>query len=400
MRFMAGETHSWGKVAAGAYSERRVAQSAVFGPLRGHPAALVLSGVTVPPILRVLPFASVVWVAACGPAAEDAPKKGPPPAVVEVGVTEAPPLVVEWELLGDVRARDAAVIAAGAAGELVRVRVREGDRVGAGEPLFEVDPGLASASLEAARAAERATRLEAEQAARDAKRLEGVDSFAEVESERATTTAEILERLRREREATARVASKSLKLHRARAPFAGQIGARYVGEGAWVNPGDQVVELIGDAPPEVIVPAPAALLDHVEVGTKVRLREGDREVTGRLEGIVRALDRASRAATLRAVADEHAPFLLPGKTIDAVFEIVHREGVVIPRDALVVGAIGARVVKVVDGKAVLVPVTVVGRTPTHVLVEGEGIAPGETVVTRGNERLTPNQELELTGETE
>jgi RND family efflux transporter MFP subunit len=346
-----------------------------------------------------MPFVSVFVVAACGSDAKDAPQQGPAPARVEVGVTEAPPLTVEWELLGDVRARDSAVIAAGASGQLVRVGVREGDRVGKGALLFEVDPGLATASLEAARAAERATRLEAEQAARDAKRLEGVESFAEVESERATTTAEIRDRLRREREAAAKVAAKSLSLHRARAPFAGQIGARYIGAGAWVNPGDAVVELIGDAPPEVIVPAPAELLDHVEVGTRVRLREGDRAVPGRLEGIVRALDRGSRAATLRAVADEHADFLLPGKTIDVIFEVVHREGVVIPRDALVVGAVGARVVKVVEGKASLVTVEVVGRTPTHVLVEGEGLAPGQTVVTRGNERLTPNQELELVGET-
>jgi RND family efflux transporter MFP subunit len=354
--------------------------------------------VAVSTLFRVLTLVSVAALVACDGDAADAPKKGPAPARVEVGVTEAPPLAVEWELLGDVRARESAVIAAGASGQLVRVGVREGDRVASGALLFEVDPALASAGLEAAKAAELATRLEAQQAARDAKRLEGVDSFAAVESERATTTAEIRDRLSREREAAAKVAAKSLSLHRARAPFAGQIGARYVGVGAWVNPGDAVVELIGDAPPEVLIPAPAELLDHVEIGTTVKLREGDRVVTGKLEGVVHALDRGSRAATLRAVADAHAPFLLPGKTIDAIFEIVHREGVVIPRDALVVGAVGARVVRVVEGKASLVTVRVLGRTPTHVLVEGEGLAPGQTVVTRGNERLSPNQELELVGE--
>jgi multidrug efflux pump subunit AcrA (membrane-fusion protein) len=48
-------------------------------------------------------------------------------------------------------------------------------------------------------------------------------------------------------------------------------------------------------------------------------------------------------------------------------------------------------VKLVDDKAALVPVEVVARGRDDVLIRGEGLVAGDSVVTRGNERVFPGQ---------
>ena len=93
------------------------------------------------------------------------------------------------------------------------------------------------------------------------------------------------------------------------------------------------------------------------------------------------------------VPNERTTWLLPGAAIDVVLTIERSEdgALVVPRDALVYGVVGVSVVKVVDQKAVSVPVDVLARGTDSVLVAADGLAPGDSVVTRGNERLIPGQ---------
>jgi hypothetical protein len=67
--------------------------------------------------------------------------------------------------------------------------------------------------------------------------------------------------------------------------------------------------------------------------------------------------------------------------------------VIVPRDALVLGAIDTRVVVVVDGVAESIAVDVLASTADEAIVVGEGLSVGAVVVTRGNERLRPGQSV-------
>jgi multidrug efflux pump subunit AcrA (membrane-fusion protein) len=95
------------------------------------------------------------------------------------------------------------------------------------------------------------------------------------------------------------------------------------------------------------------------------------------------------------VPDEPTTWLLPGAAVDVLLTIERSEpgALVVPRDALVYGIASLKVVKSVDGKAEPVPVEVVARGRDEVLIRAEGLAAGDTVVTRGNERVFPGQPL-------
>ena len=98
---------------------------------------------------------------------------------------------------------------------------------------------------------------------------------------------------------------------------------------------------------------------------------------------------------LRLTPDEPTVWLLPGAAVDVVLTVERSaEGaLVIPRDALVYGVTTTQVVKSEEGKAAPVPVEVIARGRDEVLIRAEGLAAGDTVVTRGNERVFPGQPL-------
>ena len=98
-------------------------------------------------------------------------------------------------------------------------------------------------------------------------------------------------------------------------------------------------------------------------------------------------------------------WLVPGAPVDVGFP-VHYEtasvsdstgasAVLVPRDALVLGAVDVRVLVVEDGVARPVQVEIRASAGERALIVGPGLKPGDQVVTRGNERLRPGQEVKI-----
>lgn len=320
------------------------------------------------------------------------------PALVEVATGRTGELRLARTYLGMVRSVARAELAAGAAGEVVEVAVREGDRVEAGQVLVRIDPDLAQANLRAAEAASRRVRTEREQAARDAARFEaaGPRTVAQLEIDRAVSQASALEAQSESSGAEVARARATLERHRVIAPFDGVVAARRLDPGDWVNPGTPALELVADGQTEVLVRVEPDLLEDVEVGTEATISRGAHTARALVSGVVRALDPATRTAQLRLAPSEAAPWLLPGAAVDVRFELVHGgEGVLVPRDALIDGVAQSRVVKVVDGAAHPVVVQVLERGSQEVRVRAEDLRPDDVVVTRGNERLRPGQPVRI-----
>ncbi|MEM9068173.1 MAG: efflux RND transporter periplasmic adaptor subunit [Myxococcota bacterium] len=331
-------------------------------------------------------------LAGCAGEAHGEGRSDPPPALVEVGEVTEGTLHLTRRYLGEVRALSRAELAAGAAGEIRSVTVREGDRVEAGAVLVRLDPRLAQAQLRAAQAARRQSAAENAQATRDAERFgrAGPQTVAAVEIERAESAALALRAENESLEAEEQQAREQLSRHRVLAPFAGVISARNVDPGDWVAAGTPVLELVADEQTEVLLRVEPDLLEDLHVGDSATVRRRLRETAGEITGIVRAVDPTTRTAQLRVRAS--APWLIPGVAAEVELAVERAgEGWLVPRDAVVDGVAETRVIRVVDGKAQPVTVNVLERGTTHVRVRGEGLEVGAAVVVRGNERLRPEQ---------
>lgn len=318
---------------------------------------------------------------------------GRPPAVVEVEPVAAGSLDDRWPILGEVVALERAELASGASGAVQRVSVREGDPVQKGALLVEVDPALAIAELRAAEAERDRITAELTQAkqtlARVSRVADGVMAADEVERTRTQLTS--LEAQQARAEAQVQLASARLGRHRVRAPFSGAVAKRHVDPGDWVDPGVGVLDLVRTDPVEVRVEAPLELASRVEVGATVQLGE----VEGQVIGVVPALDPVSRTATLRIRPVAELPMAVPGRAIQVTFQVQMQGGLLVPRDALVSGPTDQRVFEVVEGVARAVTVEVIAKSADQALVRSEELEEGDLLVVRGNERLRPDQAVQV-----
>lgn len=323
--------------------------------------------------------------------------KGPPPARVWLGEVRAGSIEAEWSFLGDVSALQHARLAAGASGEVRRVLVRVGDRVKQGDLLVEIDPSLASARVRAASASKQAGSAQFERAQRDAERLTvaGPDIAAAAEIEQATSERKRAGAERGRLKAAEAEARVTLGRHRVKAPFDGVIANRRVDPGDWVDPGVEVIELIDDRGVEVLASVPPEVSRFLALDDKATLTRKGESTAATLVGIVPALDAESRTVRLRLAPDEPPAWLLPGAAVDVILTIERSEegALVVPRDALVYGIAKMQVVKSVEGKAEPLTVEILARGRDEILIRAEGLAAGDSVVTRGNERVFPGQPL-------
>lgn len=330
----------------------------------------------------------------------DAPKtqraeKGP--ALVEVVRAEAGDVKRDFRFLGHARPALEAALAPAVEGHVLEVGPREGDRVGKGDVLLSLDSRKARASLAAARAKLGGTEAALAQAERQLARVAALEGTAISDPEREGFELEV-KRLTAEREAERAEVDRlrvELSQHQLRAPFAGSLKARAVHPGDWVTVGQEVLELVSLDELEIYTDVSAEVGSRLEVGQGARLI-GPTTVPARIAGVVPALEEATRTMRVRLTADARPAWLLSGTALAVAFDVeLDGDGVLVPRDALLRGPVDTRVMTVVDGKSRAIEVAVLTTAGDKVLVQGQGLQAGSQVIVRGNERLGPDQAVEV-----
>lgn len=194
------------------------------------------------------------------------------------------------EVVGTVRARTRAVIEAKVSGRLTVLRAAPGQRVGAGEPLAELDAQEIQARVEQARAVW-------QQADRELAR------FRTLLSQEAVTPSEFeaVESRHRVARATLTEAETQLGYTRVTAPFAGVVTRKLADTGDLVGPGRPILELEDPAVLRFEADVPASLVGRVKIGDRLAVTVVS--VAGPVEGTVSEIepsaDPASRTFRIR-----------------------------------------------------------------------------------------------------
>ena len=304
-----------------------------------------------------------------------------------------------WLFLANVRPQMRAALAAGASGAVVEVAAREGDRVQKNGLVLKIDSSLAVAKLRVAQAKTKQADEAVAQARREFQRLLRLPrrSRSQLAMERAESNVALMIAAQSAAKAETAYAGALLNRYRVRAPFAAIIAKRWVDPGDWVKEGTPVLNIVSSDDLEVVADVPASLLAYVRKGDEAVLRNETDETKATISGIVPSLDAISRTARIRIDLLKAEPWLRPGAAVSAEFSIHHSgKGVVITRDALLIGPVSKKVMKIVDGKAEVIEVEIIATASQSVLVAAKGkLKEGDLVVTRGNERLRPGQKVRI-----
>ncbi len=311
------------------------------------------------------------------------------------------------DLTGSVTAQRRAELSPRVSGLVARIHVDVGDRVRAGQALIELDNELARL----ARQRDQAQLDEARARVREAERLHAenrslVDRAFLPETRLAASQAEVdIARAAAGRiEAQLRESSERVTRHRVAAPFDGVIAQRMAELGEWVDTGDGLFELVALKPLRIDVQMPQERFADVTPGTPVTVLPdalpGTR-LDGRVEARVPVGDAVARTFLVRILVEDPGERIVPGMSAHVRFDLTDdTRGVSVPRDALVRSADGTTevwlAVSADDGKVVARKRSVVaGRSLGDRIAIERGLAPGDRIIVRGNERLRDGQALRI-----
>ncbi|MDT8410802.1 MAG: efflux RND transporter periplasmic adaptor subunit [Wenzhouxiangellaceae bacterium] len=180
---------------------------------------------------------------------------------------------------------------------------------------------------------------------------------------------------------------------RIRAPFDGVVAQRLVQAGERVSVGTEVLRVYNPNNLEVVARAPLDYYRFVQPGDELGVRVGEQVIGAPLRTLVSQGSESVHVFELRLDLKESLPV---GQTVRVTIPTADvREVLAVPRDALVLRSDGASVY-VVDDKNTARQIQVAVGIGSDNLIEVKGaIQPGDRVVTRGNERLRPGQEVQV-----
>ena len=348
-----------------------------------------------------------------------AAQSGRPPALVEVDAVREESIAQTVPVVGRVVPREHGTVAAAIGGPVAEVRFRVGERVEAGDVLVVLARDLPEAhlhqkqadeSLETARV--RTAEAEVDLVRQELKRLEKLKtSSAFPKAAYEDKRQELVRRRSQVREAEAALARARVQREMAeiefarttvRAPYAGVVTSRKVAPGSYVKAGDPVATLVDDRHLEVEADVPADRLAGLVPGLEVRLDLDDGSVhSATVRAIVPDENPLTRTRPVRFTAQFGAAddASRPAANQSVVVRVpIARTGMVasVHKDA-VISRHGSTLVYVAEGtpqaaKAMARPVRL-GEAVGGRFVVLDGPGPGELVVVRGNERITPGQAI-------
>jgi RND family efflux transporter MFP subunit len=187
-----------------------------------------------------------------------------------------------------------------------------------------------------------------------------------------------------------------------KAEFDGLILARHKQPGEWLGQADPIITLakLSDTIAKVSIPERHIRYTQLGSTTNVTIPALDMNIEGTLLGTIPVADLRTKSIPLKISIDYQPGFIRNMSVKASIATSAKREVLTFPRDALVQHK-GKEFVYTVktnsDGsqQAKITPVSITGRYGEKVAVQPGLLTPEALVITKGNDRLRPDQAISL-----
>ena len=321
------------------------------------------------------------------------------PIPVRVAVVEKKMVSDQISLVGTTEAIAGSTVAAEVSGVVEYYPVKEGDFVKKGELLVRLRSTDSELRLKGAIAAREKIRANLQNAEKELARfskLKDTDSIAARKYDEALYNHNgILQEFLQSKAEVERLCYE-IKQKEVFAPFSGFIIKEHAQVGEWINCGGPVVTLLDLGQIRITVDVPERYAVMLSPQSKVRIivkSISNNLLLGRIYAVLPQGDQNSRTFPVRINLPNPDLKIKSGMEAMVTFNLPGLESaLLIPKDAVVVEGNNRLVFSVTDGKAMPVNIKVIGYYDGNVAVKGD-LKPGDQVVIRGNERLSPGQSV-------
>jgi RND family efflux transporter MFP subunit len=320
--------------------------------------------------------------------------KGMPPAAVVVSPVKNGVITPENEFIGTVYYQEVSDVASEVSGSVDSVNFEEGQRVKNGDVLVKLRSDLLEKSLQSARASHEQVLSELENAVihlERVKELRKEELIPEKTYDEARFGAQGLEKKAASLKAEVERLELEMTKKNVQAPFDGVVLKRHVDRGEWISPGAPVATIAKDDVVDIVVEVPEEVMRKVKPNRKVLVRAGGKNITGRIFQTIPSGDVATRVFPVK-IRIQNNVSLIEGMEAHVSLPVGQsKKSLIVPRDALITKFGMTVVFAVVESKAKMVPVQVVGYQGTTVGVKSPALTAGMDVVIKGNERIQDGQ---------
>jgi RND family efflux transporter MFP subunit len=185
-----------------------------------------------------------------------------------------------------------------------------------------------------------------------------------------------------------------------RAPFSGVIVEKNVNMNEWLNVGSEVARVVNTQEVEIIFNLPLTFINGLKTGDMYDVNIAGKIVKAKLYAAIPSGDKLTRTFPVRFKANVGEMFIYDGAQAKVGFaKNAKTQALVINRDAVINRFNMDVVFAVVENKAVMIPVKIIGFEGTNAAIAGKGLSEGMNIVVKGNERVFPKMDVKVLNET-
>ncbi len=303
----------------------------------------------------------------------------PEATVVEAEKVQQGNVTIEAHAIGSLVAQNNITITSEMEGHVAKVFFKDGEFVKQGTPLIQLDDSVSKVRVASAKA----SLIQAENHYKRNAALgkKGIASKHDVE----LTLAEF-----KEKQALAKEEQVKLSKMLLVAPFDGVLGKSKVGPGDYVNVGKELVSLTDTQHLRVEYSIPEKFYPTLKLGQEIKIITStypNKEFVGKVTFVSPTANADDRTIALYADISNDSGLLTAGLFVNVTQSLGKQSNaLLVPAISLMPTIDGQQVFKIVDNKAVSVPVVIGQRTENTVEVV-KGLALDDTVVTAGQQKL-------------
>ena len=324
----------------------------------------------------------------------NASKPEKPPTAVDAKAVRVDNIIVNMEVVGNLRASDAMDVTSEVNGIVTEIKFIEGQAVKKNDVLFRLDSSIEKAEINIQKAdvnrwtalLERRQRL-----ARSAEKLSETKNIAMTRLDQLLTD---------ETEAVAQLQIAKNKFYKKiiKAPFNGIIGLQSKSKGEYLEPGEVMTSLDSIDPIELDFEVPESAISSLKIGTEIKAFTrawGNEVFTGIVMSINTRVNQASRSITVRAKINNTNLKLKPGMFMMVKLPVMtNKNAIIIPEESVLTDGTQRTVYIIKDGVTNSKPVKLGQRLPGEVEVL-DGISSDAIVITGGIQKVRDGSKVTI-----
>lgn len=326
--------------------------------------------------------------------------EGPPPARVVVTAVSTREISQTSALLGVLDFDRVSSVSGEVSGLITRHYAAEGEQVKQGQPLVELNTDFIHKDMDIKRKQRDQVSADLQKAGSSLQRLESLIKSKSASRQAYDDTLYDHQSLRMKRETLDQELERlQLQLDKSsvRAPFDGIVLEKLKEQGEWINQGTPVIRLASTDDVILKVALPEKLVRFQQPGQplEVKIVALEQQIAGRILGVMPVATLRSKTATLK-IALPYLPGMIQNMSALVEIPIGNKQRLsIVPRDALVQHNKRDFVYTVENGKAKQTPVEIKVRSGGIAGIAPSSLAPGARVVIDGNDRLHPDQPVQI-----